>query len=359
MNTRTIRNSNKLNAMMIIFITASPLGSLIRIFMLIFQYFHHDNDILIPEHITNINGNNTTSLSSSLSSYFNNLFLPKSSSFLSPSSNNYYIPKNNSTLSIEEIFTSLFHHYAIPINTLTFHSNTNIHNIDIATIHHRIHQDLQMVIPWIFAFTTLIIIPLSMLVCNALWRRGDMENNYRKERMGVYQRCLEKFQKELDSRDVIVCIDAEHDGDGDADADADADTDGEREYDDDKNKNDNEDSTFIIIPKPGVPYNPIDHKSTSISVNSQSRQITEPCAICLSTYDKGDTVVWSSYLECPHVYHLNCIQTWIQKTYTTSCPCCRRNFIDSGLYHKVKYECSRKSPVAGEGGRGGSGSTDS
>ncbi len=312
-------NSNKLSAIMIIFVTASPLGSLIRLFMLIYEYFYHDTNIL------NNDNNNT-----SLSSYLHDLFLPN----IIHNNNN---TNNSTSISIEQILSSIFHQYAIPINsfTTTFQSHNN-NNIDITTIHHRIHQDLQMVIPWIFAFTTLIIIPLSILVCNALWRRSDMESNYRKERINVYQKCLEKFMKKLDARDVIICID-------DDDKDGEIHNNNDRN---DKNKNnDYNEDTFIIIPKSGIPYNPNPQSTSSTSSsseNSKIRQITGTCAICLSTYDKGDTVVWSSYIECPHVYHLHCIQTWISKTYTTSCPCCRRNFIDSGLYHKMKYECRRR-----------------
>ena len=53
------------------------------------------------------------------------------------------------------------------------------------------------------------------------------------------------------------------------------------------------------------------------------------CAICLSDYEVGDQVVWSSNQECPHAFHQECILDWLIKMQpATPCPCCRQEFAD-------------------------------
>mmetsp|Transcript_17816 Transcript_17816/g.26689 ORF Transcript_17816/g.26689 Transcript_17816/m.26689 type:complete len:154 (-) Transcript_17816:304-765(-) len=105
-------------------------------------------------------------------------------------------------------------------------------------------------------------------------------------------------------------------------------------------ENENEDS-ICLIPKPGMPFYP----SANTTNNDNLRQVSGTCAICLSSYKIGETVIWSSNPDCPHAFHKNCIFTWIKKRYTSSCPCCRRAFIDSDLYSRVKYRYIHKHRV--------------
>ena len=54
------------------------------------------------------------------------------------------------------------------------------------------------------------------------------------------------------------------------------------------------------------------------------------CAVCLSSYKPGNTIVWSSNRECSHVFHEECIQQWLFKLPQRDgpiCPCCRRDFL--------------------------------
>ena len=54
--------------------------------------------------------------------------------------------------------------------------------------------------------------------------------------------------------------------------------------------------------------------SSSSSSNSSST-----CAICLQTYQDQDVVAKGQI--CGHVFHLDCLNTWLEKSYT--CPYCR------------------------------------
>lgn len=53
------------------------------------------------------------------------------------------------------------------------------------------------------------------------------------------------------------------------------------------------------------------------------------CAICLTSYDVDDVVVWSSNEACAHAFHRDCVVGWLVKMQPeTPCPCCRQEFTD-------------------------------
>ena len=52
------------------------------------------------------------------------------------------------------------------------------------------------------------------------------------------------------------------------------------------------------------------------------------CAVCLSPYKVGDVVLWSQNDDCRHVFHCDCMLTWIVKKQSVECPCCRRKFLN-------------------------------
>eukprot|EP00586_Coscinodiscus_wailesii_P012329 CAMPEP_0172506604 /NCGR_PEP_ID=MMETSP1066-20121228/196517_1 /TAXON_ID=671091 /ORGANISM="Coscinodiscus wailesii, Strain CCMP2513" /LENGTH=265 /DNA_ID=CAMNT_0013283695 /DNA_START=280 /DNA_END=1077 /DNA_ORIENTATION=+ len=60
--------------------------------------------------------------------------------------------------------------------------------------------------------------------------------------------------------------------------------------------------------------------------NGDIRYIPANCAVCLDDYEVGDTVVRSTNSDCYHVYHNDCILTWLSKG-KKRCPCCRQSFV--------------------------------
>ena len=73
----------------------------------------------------------------------------------------------------------------------------------------------------------------------------------------------------------------------------------------------------------------------SISINNGSIQqpphlhkmiTSDPCSICLDNYKVGNEVVWSTNPNCVHVYHKECMLTWLCKFGEGCCPICRESF---------------------------------
>jgi hypothetical protein len=66
---------------------------------------------------------------------------------------------------------------------------------------------------------------------------------------------------------------------------------------------------------------------------SAARTVVVPitCAICLDSYQEGETVVWSSNPDCRHAFHQNCILDYLVTTEGSKrpCPCCRQWFCDT------------------------------
>lgn len=60
-----------------------------------------------------------------------------------------------------------------------------------------------------------------------------------------------------------------------------------------------------------------------------SRRVPNCCAVCLSSYELGDNIVWSINISCQHAFHDTCIISWLVKNQKgTPCPCCRSDFTD-------------------------------
>ena len=80
----------------------------------------------------------------------------------------------------------------------------------------------------------------------------------------------------------------------------------------------------------------------------ESRKAPMFCAVCLSEYEKGETISWSMNEHCTHVFHTDCIIEWfvaqgrkhssMQRfpdnpskekllNYQLDCPCCRQSFV--------------------------------
>ena len=67
------------------------------------------------------------------------------------------------------------------------------------------------------------------------------------------------------------------------------------------------------------------------------------CAICLSEYEPGEVLVWSSNRSCMHVYHQECLLEYLVKVKdgSTPCPMCRQQFL---IQEKNEEETSTAEP---------------
>jgi hypothetical protein len=69
-------------------------------------------------------------------------------------------------------------------------------------------------------------------------------------------------------------------------------------------------------------------ESTYILIPDHVRGVSNSCAICLSPYEVGDTIVWSSNPMCEHAFHAECMIHWsVEEHGPPHCPCCRKIFI--------------------------------
>lgn len=76
---------------------------------------------------------------------------------------------------------------------------------------------------------------------------------------------------------------------------------------------------------------------TAAATIASTRQVPNCCAICLSPYEVGETVVWSCNRHCKHAFHQDCMLDWLTKMFDgTPCPCCRQDFTDMATYQKPR-----------------------
>ena len=73
----------------------------------------------------------------------------------------------------------------------------------------------------------------------------------------------------------------------------------------------------------------IEADETNIVMTNENNE----CAICLEQFEVGQKLSCSQMRICNHVYHEQCLYTWLMKN--DCCPCCRVNFIDD----KTILEC--------------------
>ena len=61
-------------------------------------------------------------------------------------------------------------------------------------------------------------------------------------------------------------------------------------------------------------------------VSGNPRKVDTECSICISEYEAGDEVVWSTRRSCPHAFHADCMLRWLSKG-KKRCPTCRHFFV--------------------------------
>ena len=71
------------------------------------------------------------------------------------------------------------------------------------------------------------------------------------------------------------------------------------------------------------------------------KELSSGCSICLEPFVAGDTIMHSiDVKECRHVFHESCIVAWLVRQGSSSCPCCRQEFV--GLETPVTSLCSQE-----------------
>mmetsp|Transcript_5353 Transcript_5353/g.7209 ORF Transcript_5353/g.7209 Transcript_5353/m.7209 type:complete len:280 (-) Transcript_5353:114-953(-) len=96
-------------------------------------------------------------------------------------------------------------------------------------------------------------------------------------------------------------------------------------------------------------------------IRVDNRTIPSTCAVCLTQYEPGDTLVHSDNHigtshhtdkessdeefgkhRCRHMFHLECIKDWlIRQRNGTDCPCCRMEFLSTPSRADIKEEILR------------------
>lgn len=60
----------------------------------------------------------------------------------------------------------------------------------------------------------------------------------------------------------------------------------------------------------------------------EDQQEESECVICLETFEVGDKVAWSSgHTGCKHVWHAECIRSWLRESNHEECPSCRETLL--------------------------------
>lgn len=80
--------------------------------------------------------------------------------------------------------------------------------------------------------------------------------------------------------------------------------------------------------------------------DKQNNRCSNECSICMLEYDTGDVVVCSPNPNCSHVFHQECILTWLSHSNVKSgesnrsCPSCRCNFwgVDDNKQNEEEVE---------------------
>lgn len=88
-------------------------------------------------------------------------------------------------------------------------------------------------------------------------------------------------------------------------------------------------STLLVLPT--SPSNRKDveednHDSSSGTTTPNQRTVPGLCTVCLTPYQVGDKVTYSTQTDCLHCYHSDCIIPWLLKKESPHCPICRQNF---------------------------------
>lgn len=169
---------------------------------------------------------------------------------------------------------------------------------------------LSVIMPWCLSMVLAVIIPQFISIISN--RRRQFNSSRRKERRKIRQAHLSSafscFKKVLQKQDYLNITDECCIPEGENT---------ERNM-----------IPILLIPSSGT--------SVERIKSDTKREVPGMCVICLMTYNPGDTLVWSSNVQCRHTYHESCILRWLVRQKNSSCPSCRQDFIDKEHLALVK-----------------------
>ena len=73
------------------------------------------------------------------------------------------------------------------------------------------------------------------------------------------------------------------------------------------------------------PEHPNQLASAATQEISMASLSVRECAVCLEAFCQNDEICTSNNPECPHVFHVNCMHSWLLRQ--EECPCCRRPYL--------------------------------
>mmetsp|Transcript_461 Transcript_461/g.772 ORF Transcript_461/g.772 Transcript_461/m.772 type:complete len:277 (-) Transcript_461:464-1294(-) len=88
--------------------------------------------------------------------------------------------------------------------------------------------------------------------------------------------------------------------------------------------------------------NESDPEQNILVLRSDKRKVFPACAVCMEEYICGDEVIWSMNDQCPHVFHEDCILTWLSKG-KKRCPCCRQFYVKDVEMKAIEKHIDEKS----------------
>jgi len=94
------------------------------------------------------------------------------------------------------------------------------------------------------------------------------------------------------------------------------------------------------------------NKSLLDEGNGEDTDLGLACPICLDDFDVGDELSWSRQLKCQHVFHSECLASWLMNS--DECPVCRTLLIEEEDF--LVDECDKK--IVGASVSGTSSSTE-
>jgi len=78
--------------------------------------------------------------------------------------------------------------------------------------------------------------------------------------------------------------------------------------------------------------------SPALDADSDDTNLEITCSVCLDVFEVGDELAWSQKLTCQHVFHKDCLISWLMKD--DGCPYCRVAMIDDSNTNESEEECA-------------------